>query len=548
MSGLTLIKPTEAVAAAKTAPPRGRAPWRLAILLAVAAAACGTLLTGVSVWFLGAVALAGLGPAAFSFNFHTPAAFVRLFALGKTACKYGERVVGHRAALLDQVMRRTGLFAAMAQAPGTRTIGWQLGNQDRLADYLDDVEDVDYARLRVGMPAIVLMIGLAVLAACTAWLVPLALLPIGTMIAVAAAMLYLSFPRVTEQCGAMRASERRAGQLLGAGLAAVVPLKAERAFVRLLAATFAHFNKVVVEQTAQRRRFAVLDTVIGLVGPAATLSVLVAAWQAGDRNDALLVPAFLAFSWLAFAESATGVSRMVLARVREKAAQIALQSWQTGAGSGVAEAPLADAAPLRHLVLNNVPRQSPDGRCLGAALNVSFNAGQPVALVGASGTGKTTLLKQIAGWIGGDSDGRFVGDDVVLLTARRRAMAYLCLHDAAILADTIRENLFAPAATEHECWAALAAVELDGRVAAAGGLKAWISQDMLSLGEAQRLNLARAILSPAPLVLLDEPVEHLDSEQAPRILSRVLAMLADRIVVYSSHSEDDILRGCHVTL
>ena len=137
-------------------------------------------------------------------------------------------------------------------------------------------------------------------------------------------------------------------------------------------------------------------------------------------------------------------------------------------------------------------------------------------LVGSSGTGKTTLLKQIAGWIGADDVGRYTGDGVVLLAARRRAMSHLCLHDAAILSDTIRENLFAPGAANSECWEALAAVELDGRIEAAGSLDAWIEQDMLSLGEAQRLNLARALLSEAPLVLLDEPVEHLDPEQGSR--------------------------------
>ena len=60
---------------------------------------------------------------------------------------------------------------------------------------------------------------------------------------------------------------------------------------------------------------------------------------------------------------------------------------------------------------------------------------------------------------------------------------------------------------------------------------------MLSLGEAQRLNLARALLTNAPLMLLDEPTEHLDSEQGLRILDRVLHRLAGRIVVYSSHNE-----------
>ena len=56
-----------------------------------------------------------------------------------------------------------------------------------------------------------------------------------------------------------------------------------------------------------------------------------------------------------------------------------------------------------------------------------------------------------------------------MLGAYRRAISHLCLHDAAILSDTIRENLFAPDASEAECWRALAAVELDGRIEAQAG-------------------------------------------------------------------------------
>ncbi len=191
--------------------------------------------------------------------------------------------------------------------------------------------------------------------------------------------------------------------------------------------------------------------------------------------------------------------------------------------------------PYSRLSLDNVPRQAPDGRRLGEALTISLKVGHPTMLVGASGTGKTTLLKQIAGWIGDDNDGRFTGDDVVLSGPRRRALSHLCLHDAAILSDTVRENLFAPDASEAECWQALTAMEIDERITAAGGLDAWISQDMLSLGEAQRLNLARTWLSSAPLVLLDEPGEHLDAVQASRILDRLLSRMENRIVIYSSH-------------
>ncbi len=524
----SMVAPVPAPAALRT-----RSPWRLAILLAVVASVSGVLLTGISVWFLGAVALAGLGPAALAFNFHIPAALVRLFALSKTLGKYGERVVGHRAALLDQVKRRARLFTAMAQAPSTRAAGWQLGNQDRLSDYMEDVEDVDYERLRVGMPATILLAGIVALAAATAWLTPLALLPIALLSLALTATLRRLVPVVDRQWRSVRSSQRAAGRLLGTALAAVVPLQAERAFSNILTTAFAYFNDAEAGRLAQRRALAMLDMLAGLAGPLAALSVLVAAWHAGARDSALLVPAFLGFGWLALGETAHSVSRIALGRVRERAAREGLQDWSTETKLKTTPTPLP--AMLQNLTLRNVPRQTPDGRGLGRPINLGFRAGHPTALVGASGTGKTTLLKQIAGWIGNDSNGQFAGDGVVMLGAYRRAASHLCLHDAAILSDTVRENLFAPGATEEACWLALAAVELDGRFA--DGLDGWISQDMLSLGEAQRLNLARALLSEAPLVLLDEPVEHLDFDQAARILKRVLSQLADRVVIFSSHAE-----------
>ena len=509
--------------------------WRLVFLLAVAALASGILLTGLSAWFLGAVALAGAGPAALAFNFHTPAAFVRLFALSKTLGKYGERVAGHRAALRDQVKRRAQLFLSMAQAPATRAVGWQLANQDRLSDYMEDVEDVDYARLRVGLPATILLAATALLAAATAWLAPLALLPIALLLIALVATLRGKMPAVSRQWAAVRSSQRAAGRLLGTALASIVPLQAERAFSGILSLAFGHFGHAEAARLAQRRTLALLDTLAGLIGPLAVISVMIAAWHAGSRGHALLIPAFLGFGWLALGETATNVSRIALGRAREHAALQGLNEWSPA--TGLTSGPSSSSASLHQLTLMNVPREAPDGRNLGRAINLTFRAGHPAALVGASGTGKTTLLKQIAGWLGSDGDGPFVADGVVMLGAYRRAISHLCLHDAAILSDTVRENLFAPCATEKQCWQALATVELDRRIADAGGLNAWISQETISLGEAQRLNLARALLSDVPLVLLDEPVEHLDFVQGPRILQRVLAQLGKRIVIYSSHAE-----------
>ncbi|WP_238255251.1 ATP-binding cassette domain-containing protein, partial [Methylorubrum podarium] len=95
---------------------------------------------------------------------------------------------------------------------------------------------------------------------------------------------------------------------------------------------------------------------------------------------------------------------------------------------------------------------------------------------------------------------------------------------------------------------ALEAVELEARIRAAGGLDAWIAEGSLSLGEAQRLNLARAWLSPAPVILLDEPAEHLGDDQAARILRRLLARWHDRLVVLTSHRPDLRLPAGRVSL
>ena len=114
-------------------------------------------------------------------------------------------------------------------------------------------------------------------------------------------------------------------------------------------------------------------------------------------------------------------------------------------------------------------------------------------------------------------------------------MTTLCLHDAAVLDDTVRANLFAGSLSDETLWRALAAVELDVRFRSAGGLDRWIRQDELSLGEVRRLNLARAWLSKRPIILLDEPTEHLDEDQGRRILGRLLEHLKTRVIVIASH-------------
>lgn len=509
-----------------------RQSWRYATMLALAALFCGLLLGGLSAWFLGSVAIAGLTAAALTFNFHVPAALVRLFATGRTAARYGERLLGHKAALSDQVERRVRLFSAMAAAPSVRQAGWQLGDQARLADYLDDVEDLDFARLRAGMPALTLACGIAGCLAATAFVAPLALAPIALLLAA-----ILMAARWTARAGAttwvrVRAARRAAARSLGAAMASAVPLQAEGFWNLQSGEALAGFSSADGDVLNLRRAQAAFDAAASLLGPICALCVIAVAWLSGARGEALLLPVFLAFAWLPLGEAMGSASRILVAELRRRAAQAELDKWTAGPPPAQAQAATRLTKPVAVLAHATLQRRAPDGRPIGALPGMALKAGQPTILTGESGVGKTSLLKQVAGWIGND----MMRTDADLLGAEdRRALSTFCPHDAAILQDTVRTNLFAPAATDEELWRALEAVELDARIKAAGGLDAWITQDSLSLGEAQRLNLARAWLSDRPIVLLDEPSEHLDHAQGQRILARLAERLRDRVVVLSSH-------------
>ncbi|CDX58966.1 putative ABC transporter related, fused ATPase and permease domains (CydD-like) [Mesorhizobium plurifarium] len=511
--------------------PSSRKSWRLATGFAFAALACATLLGGVSAWLLGSVAIAGLSAAALTFNFHIPAAFIRLFAIGRTAARYGERLAGHKAALADQVSRRVGLFAAMAAAPAVRRAGWQFGDDARLADYLDDVEDLDYARLRAGLPALTLACGLAVLIVGSAALAPLSLLPIGLLLLA----ILLMGNRVAKAgalaLGQTRSLRRGGASRLGAAMASSVPLKAERAWSHECAEALAALSGADGELLALRRLQARLDMICAAFGPVAGIGVMAAAWHAGRLGSELLLPMLLAFSWLALGEAVNGASRMLVAVMRRNAARAEVDQWTRGA-SRDRHVPTPRPFEPRMLLHGGLQRRAPDGRPIGALLALHLEKGRPTMLAGASGSGKTSLLKQIAGWIGEDG---FAAGDRILSAAERRALAALVLHDAVILEDTVRANLFAGDVPDAALWRALEAVEMDSRIREAGGLDAWIRQDRFSLGEVQRINLARAWLSSRPLMLLDEPTEHLDDEQGQRILERLLDHLDDRIVVVSIH-------------
>lgn len=175
---------------------------------------------------------------------------------------------------------------------------------------------------------------------------------------------------------------------------------------------------------------------------------------------------------------------------------------------------------------------------------VSFEVprGSRVALVGPSGAGKSTILSLVERFY--DPTGgsiRLNGDDIRTYprTELRAQFGYV-EQDAPTLAGTLAENLrlASPDATDADCERVLRAVNL-GDVLERGplGLETPVGEDgvMLSGGERQRLAIARALLTEAPILLLDESTSSLDGVNEQRMREAIDAVSADRTLVVIAH-------------
>lgn len=162
-------------------------------------------------------------------------------------------------------------------------------------------------------------------------------------------------------------------------------------------------------------------------------------------------------------------------------------------------------------------------------------------LTGPSGTGKTTLLEVLAG--NRAAEGGHVS----------AAPAHLAGQRAFLTADTVRANLsLGTGAGAAAMWEALRDVGLEGVVASLPqGLDTPLGDDGfgLSAGQRSRLALARALLSPATVVLLDEPTAHLDGD-AVGIAHEAIARLAERrcVIAVTHRPELVALADQHVHL
>ncbi|OKJ26672.1 thiol reductant ABC exporter subunit CydD [Streptomyces sp. CB01580] len=468
----------------------------------------------------------------------------RAFGLGRAVFRYAERLVSHDAVLRMLAELRVAVYRCLERIAPAGLRRTRRG--DLLSRLVADVDALQDYWLRWLLPA-----GTAVLVgAATVGFVGLLLPAAGAVLAVGLLLAGAGVPWISGACS--RQAERRLAparadlatrvtDLLGGTaeltVAGALPARAERA-----READGVLTRISARAAAATALGGGLTALIG--GLTVVATALVALPAVRDGRLAGVELAVVVLTPLAAFEAVTGLPLAVQFRQRvERSAERVYE---------VLDAPLPVHEP-------DSPAQAPDSpfplevrglsaRYPGAErdaldiVDLTLTAGRRIAVVGPSGSGKTTLAQVLLRFldaragtyrIGGVDASALEGDTV-------RTFVGLCAQDAHVFDSSIRENLrlARPGATDGELRAALEQARLlDWAEALPEGLDTLVGElgARLSGGQRQRLALARAVLADFPVLVLDEPAEHLDLATADALTEDLLDATRGRTTVLITH-------------
>ncbi|MBB3228258.1 ATP-binding cassette subfamily C protein CydC [Luteibacter sp. Sphag1AF] len=533
-----------------------RSPWkrlfsllrddRLRMLAGAGAALLSTVagiaLLALSGHFITSMALAGVGGLAI--NYYTPAALIRLFAIVRTGGRYAERLITHDATLSILARLRVWLFARVIPlAPGA--LG-KLGSAQVYSRIRADIDTLEHAYLGVLTPAAVALLtsgGVVVLTGC--YSVPLALVLAALYLLAGVVLPWWaarrgSLPAATADEWAEAMRWQIADGLRGRAELALFGVEDEHA--RRLAET------LKLRQSALRRvqrLQALADAALALLVPLAAASALAIGMLAVHQHRLqpaeltmlvlLGVAGFDAVAPLPSAWARLGAVRAAALRVFELADRTPVVSDPPD----TPDVPIPQAHPDLHL--REVWLNYGEAHWALKGVNLSIPYGRRVALVGASGAGKSSLvaaLCRFAPWQGRINLGGVPLDALPGDVARTY---FAVVEQKPYLFDgSLRDNLLlaCPDANDDRLIEALHHAQLgDYLQALPRGLNTWIGENGVGVsgGEGRRIAIARALLSSAPILLLDEPTEGLDAHTSRALYASLAAQADGRTMLIITH-------------
>ncbi len=194
------------------------------------------------------------------------------------------------------------------------------------------------------------------------------------------------------------------------------------------------------------------------------------------------------------------------------------------------------------VIFENVSFGYTEERTVLDGVSLELKAGESVALIGPSGVGKTTLVNLLPRFFD-PTRGRILLDGMDVRELRLkdlREQIAIVLQEPVLMPASLAENIGygKPGATKEEIRAAAAAAHADGFIEALPDGYDTVVGDgaiRLSSGEKQRVNIARAFLKGAPVLLLDEPTSSLDAESEAAVMASLAALRKGRTTLIVAH-------------
>ncbi|WP_369377736.1 thiol reductant ABC exporter subunit CydD [Streptomyces sp. cg36] len=468
----------------------------------------------------------------------------RAFGIGRAVFRYAERLVSHDAVLRMLAELRVAVYRRLERIAPAGLGGTRRG--DLLSRLVADVDELQDYWLRWALPAAVAVLVSVAGAGFTAWLLPEA----GAVLAAGLLLAGVAVPMVSGACA--RRAERQLAPARGLLATRVTDLLTGTAELTVAGALGRRTREVrdadaALTGIASRGAAATAlggglsALVCGLTVAAAAL-VGVAAVGAG-RLDGVQLAVVVLVPLAAF-EAVSGLPLAV--QTRQRVRRSAERVYE------VLDAPVPVREPQEPAVAPTSPFPL-EVRGLGARYDgqardalsdfaLTLTPGRRVAVVGPSGSGKTTLAQVLLRFLDpGSGTYRIGGTDVMELAGDDvRHLVGLCAQDAHIFDSSLRENLrlARTGAGEDEMREALAAARLlDWVDGLPEGLDTLVGEHgaRLSGGQRQRLALARALLADFPVLVLDEPAEHLDLATADALTADLLRATEGRTTVLITH-------------
>ncbi|MDH6435819.1 ATP-binding cassette subfamily C protein CydCD [Streptomyces sp. SAI-144] len=468
----------------------------------------------------------------------------RAFGIGRAVFRYAERLVSHDAVLRMLADTRVAVYRRLERlAPaGLRTVR----RGDLLSRLVSDVDALQDYWLRWLLPAGAALVVSTASVGFTAWLLPEA----GAALAAGLLAAGVGVPLIT--AAVARRAERRLAPARGELATRVTDLltgTAELTVAGALPARTADARRAdgVLTRIASRAATATAlgDGLTALIcGLTVTVTALVGAQAVASGRLGGVAMAVVVLTPLAAFEAVLGLPLAVQyrQRVRRSAERV---HEVLDAPEPVREpefARQAPASPFPVVLKGLTTRHEGQDRDALTGLDLSLAEGRRIAVVGASGSGKTTLAHVLLRFLDADAGTYTLGgvDAYALHSDDVRRLVGLCAQDAHLFDSSVRENLLLAKkdATEDELRDALSRARLldwaeslpDGLDTLVGEHGAWLSG-----GQRQRLALARALLADFPVLVLDEPAEHLDLPTADALTADLLAATEGRTTLLITH-------------